>query len=80
MSVSAILLWHFLWQHIKDNYFTKKPQNYKKQIQEQKYKEILNQLQTSKSPQIPEYISPEDKQLMIDDLKSLLLETPFPSA
>lgn len=79
ISVSAILLWHFLWQHLKDNYFTKKTHIKTKQ-QEQKYKEIINQLQTSKSPQTPEYISPEEKQLMIDDLKSLLIEAPFPSS
>lgn len=71
-SIILITLFHYLWNYFKDNYSTKKTKNIV-DYQTQKYKEIINNIQNNQKP--PQtYISQEEKQNMIDELKSLLIE------
>lgn len=71
-SIILITLFHHLWNYIKDNYSTKKTKNIV-DYQTQKYKDIINNIQNAQKPP-QNYISQEEKQTMIDELKSLLIE------
>jgi hypothetical protein len=79
ISIIIIVLGHYLWEH-----FTTTTPNKPVTHQTQKYKQILSELQTQAQTQTPlsspqnTYLSPEEKQIMMDELKQLLIE-PFPS-
>lgn len=75
ISILIIVIGHYLWEHFTTTTPSKPPQT-------QKYKQILSELQqqTHTPPPSPQntYLSPEEKQVMMDELKQLLIE-PFPS-
>jgi hypothetical protein len=84
LSIAIVFLGHFIWEYIQKEYVsTHRPSGDK---QSQKYKEIISQLQSQSQPPPAstqpnlesgyEYISPEEKQNMMDELKSLLLSIP----
>ena len=79
LSILVVLIGHYLWNYLKDTYSTKKTKDLV-EYQTRKYKEIISEIQSSKKepPQHTEYISPEEKQTMIDELKSLLIDDPIP--
>jgi hypothetical protein len=63
------------------SYFISPPTtNQKVSQQTQKYKNILSEIQKtqSSSPPLHNYISPEEKQMMMEELKQLLIDEPLP--
>ncbi len=75
-SIFIIVTGHYLW-----SYFVSPPTTTQKVSQQtQKYKNILSEIQkTQSSSQSPQnYISPEEKQIMMDELKQLLIDEPLP--
>ena len=76
LSVSVVALLHYAWYYLKDNYSTKKKKDLV-EYQNLKYKQIIQEIQKQKEElNLPKnnYISPEEKQMMIAELKTLLIE------
>ena len=73
-SIFIIVSGHYLW-----SYFVSPPTT-KVSHQTQKYKNILSEIQKtqSSSPPLHNYISPEEKRTMMDELKQLLIDEPLP--
>jgi hypothetical protein len=84
LCIVIVALGHFIWETIQTQYTS--PTRPSGEKQSQKYKEIISQLQTQQTPPTSppigthittgeyDYISPEDKQAMMEELKSLLME------
>ena len=53
LSIIAILSFHLIYNYLKDNYSTKKVK-YLGRFQNEKYKEILNELRNKHEPEIIE--------------------------
>lgn len=78
-SIFIIVIGHYLWH----NYIapTTSTSTTKISQQTQKYKSILSEIQKTQisSPPPPQnYISPEEKQSMMDELKLLLIDETLP--
>ena len=76
LSISVVVFLHYAWYYLKDNYSTKKKKDLV-EYQSQKYKQIIQEIQKQKEERnLPKnnFISAEEKQMMIDELKTLLIE------
>lgn len=81
LSIAIVLLGHLIWEYFQTQSVSmNRPSGEKQSL---KYKEIISQLQNQNqsteqpppiSPHVTEYISPEEKQSMMDELKSLLMD------
>lgn len=75
LSISVVVFLHYAWYYFKDNYSTKKKKDLV-ECQSEKYKQIIQEIQKQKEDNLPKntFISPEEKQTMIDELRALLIE------
>lgn len=83
-SILCVALIHYLWNYFRDKYTVKKTRDIVG-AQTEKYKEMMAEILNSqsqrlplsdKSPSLPqpEYISPEDKEIMLRELRLLLIQ------
>ncbi len=78
-SILCVSLLHYLWNYFRDKYTVKKTRDIVG-VQTEKYKEmmadILNHQQKQQMPAQDEYeyISPEDKENMLRELRLLLIQ------
>lgn len=76
-SIIIIIIFHYLWNYIKDIYSTKKTKDLVG-FQTEKYKSIVNEIinnQQSSQPQnlqTTEFLNQKEKQNMDDDLSSFM--------
>lgn len=71
MSLTIILLSHYLWNYMKDNYSVKKSKDLVS-LHTQKYKSILNEYIENNKTKTQNFISDEQKYLMNNELEQFL--------
>jgi hypothetical protein len=82
LSLAVIILAHFLWDHLKNTYSTKKQKNIA-EFQTNKYKAIIEELRENREPvpseksvdkedDVYSFLSPEEKDWMVKELASFM--------
>lgn len=72
ISLIIIVIIHYLWNYIKENYSTKKTKDLVG-FQTEKYKNILNEIIENKNMENkPDFISEDEKRFLYDDLSELV--------
>ncbi len=76
LSIAIIFMCHHLWNYFRDTYTPKKSKDLVS-YQTQKYKSMMEEVLANSKPDPPstenEYISDEDKQRMIQELRELVI-------